>query len=107
MSYLSRNNCFKVLSVSSLPDTGTLNTIYINTNTNTLWLYDGSLGWISRSYFSDFIFDYYARFADIVTNNYIGIFRDIIVLRDENNNNEIGRYFSNPLTQQFQEILLL
>lgn len=94
MSYISQNNAYKVIRVSSLPTTGELGALYLNTTTKVLWIYDGINGWITNIMFSDFVYDYYARYNDIPVGGYANKTRKIIVLLDETDSEITNSYES-------------
>ena len=94
MSYISKNDAYKISRVTSLPSTGDLGTLYLNTTTNTLWMYDGVNGWFTRLMFDDFVYDYYARYSDIPVGSYSNLTRKIIVLNDETDGGITNSYES-------------
>lgn len=94
MSYISQNNAYKVIRVSSLPTTGELGALYLNTTTKVLWIYDGINGWITNIMFSDFVYDYYARYNDIPVGGYANKTRKLIVLLDETDSEITNSYES-------------
>lgn len=95
MSYLSKNNALKVLRVTSLPTTGEEGNLYLNTTSKTLHLWEkNTSSFYSVLKTSDFVYDYYAKYSDIVIGSYDNVTRNIIVLIDETDGNVMNTYQS-------------
>lgn len=93
MSYLSKNNSYRISSVNSLPITGEERVIYKLSGSSVINVWDSKSSiYINPNYVSDFNYDYYFTKANITGSIYSGSVRQVVVVQDETNSNTTSFY---------------
>jgi len=108
MSYLSKNNSYRISSVNSLPITGDEKVIYKLSGSSIMNVWDSkSSTYINPTYVSDFNYDYYFTKANVTGSIYSGSIRQVVIVKDETNSNATSFYTfdGSNLIQSPQSIL--
>jgi hypothetical protein len=108
MSYLSKNNSYRILNVNSLPVNGEERVIYKLSGSSVMNVWNTKTStYNTPSLVSDFNYDYYFNKANVTGSNYSGSVRQVVIVNDETNSNTTSLYTFNgsDLIQVPQSIL--
>lgn len=108
MSYLPKNNSYRILNVNSLPINGEERVIYKLSGSSVMNVWNTKTStYNTPNLVSDFNYDYYFNKANVTGSNYSGSVRQVVIVNDETNSNTTSLYTFNgsDLIQVPQSIL--